>query len=148
MREIAESCDAEDAQELWRGSVKHRSADLFSTADDLDQPTLHEASKDFAASDAADGFELRAQHGLAVGDDRKGLKGGLRKSRLGALAFDAREDRAKCGDGEHLATASDALDAEGAVGCGVLLVEGVDGFAHDADGFAATTGDGGAVAAG
>ncbi len=73
-RQVAQRLQVEELEELDGRAVQQRTPRLLLLAHDLDQLALEQDLEHRAAVDAAHVIDLRARHGLAVGDDRQGLE--------------------------------------------------------------------------
>src|SRR5262249_4554413 len=75
-RQLVQTPEAEDLQELRGGAVEQRTTQSFTTAGDGDETALDQLVDHRARIDTANLIHFEAAHRLAIGDDRERLQGG------------------------------------------------------------------------
>lgn len=92
--EFTEVVEVEVFEEDVGGGVEVGSAGALVSSGDAQEATFEECAHGATAVDAADGVDFGACDGLAVGDDREALEGGLAETDL-ALGQESADQSAK-----------------------------------------------------
>jgi hypothetical protein len=125
--EVVEIFEAKVLHEELGGLVEEGAAGDFGAASDADEVAVEEGLHDAIDGDAADGFDVGAGDGLAVGDDGEGFHGRGAEAGLAVLGEELAEPGGEVRLGDELPAGSAFADFVGAAGLGVFLLELLDG---------------------
>ena len=107
-------------------AVHQRAAESFTSADDIDEPTLVKRLQHAANADAANLFDFGAADRLSIRDDRECLEGGCGESLWARRELRAFDGFRVFGAREYLPATADFLQLDAVSVYVVMLAELVD----------------------